>query len=603
MQEAAGTKHVFGSRIGRRLILLFVGCSLLPLAVFAFIALEQVSARLAAEADRTLHYAAKSAGMDLGSRVLAQTEELEVAANLVEDQGAADLAARLATWLGSRFASISRVDPNGSTRLIGADPRPFPALDGRQLGHLATGKPLLHVRRGEVPLLRLLLGTARAEEFLAAELRNELLFLPENLRSGGSEVFVLTGDGEYLFGSDEQVPDLAPLRDLLLREPSSGIYRWSIGGVPHRACYWRLFLAPQLGCDFVVVQSRPVVLEFAPLYGFQWLFLFTAILTFLLVLYTSLVQIRKTLQPIAALREATQRIAAGDLDARVAVHTDDELGELGRSFDLMTMRLRESIARREATERQLVSARDEALAAARAKADFLTNVSHELRTPLTSILVYSELLDRGHVAGEEATEFMGAIAEQAQHLHRIVEQVLDLTGTTAWAPAATDLRATVRAALAELPEAGRRRITLRIAGDLPRVAGVHERLVQLWQHLIDNALRFSPEATSVELEAFRGRGAVVVRVVDHGRGIARADLQRIFDPFCQITEDMLTGKSAGVGLGLTIARNIVDRLGGSIRVDSTLGEGATFTVELPEWSADQAGAGVAAASSEPAAVC
>lgn len=586
MHGSQSSSQVLGSRIGRRLIALFISCALFPLAVFAYVALTQVSSQLTAETEKTLHIAAKAAGMDFASRAMSLAADFALAREFVSNAASpGDLARQaLAHHLQVHFAAIFQSGPNGNMQLLGSAPHRLRPLTAKEREHLTTGKLLLCVEllAPGKPLFSMVQRIAgNDEDLLVAELRNEKLFDAGNLQANGADVMILASDAQLLFSSADEVPEQTTLLHELRRSSASGNFTWQLRGEPQRAFYWRLFMQPQLGTDILVVQSRPAHLDLAPLRGFQWLFLCTAVLTLLFVLATSLVQIRRTLQPIAILRTATQQVAAGNLSAPVPIQSRDEFGELARSFDSMTRQLNENIQRRAVTEQQLVAARDQALAAARAKADFLTNVSHELRTPLTSILVYSEMLATGDTEPAVHDEFVSVIASQARHLNGLVEQVLDLTTSGSWETEPVHLTWTMQTAVATLPATRRARLRLVAPEALPQVQGATDRLVQLWLLLFDNALKFSAGETPVEVEARQLDDSIEVAITDHGCGIAAADQKRIFEPFCQLTEDILTAKAAGVGLGLTLAQNIVERLHGSITVHSVVGQGSTFCVRLP----------------------
>lgn len=578
----AGALPTLTSRMGRRMILMFVASALLPLATFASLAMVQVTRRLDQNIDESLHRAAKDSGMVLAGRLMALFADLDLArAASAQELAAGPVGERLR----ERFRAVYLIEGDR----IGAvfhgvpaqDPAPFTEQERR---HLAGKDQLLRVdlARGRAPSLTLLRRIA-ARRFLAAEIRNDAFFDPEELRVRGTEVLVYDRACAYLFGSVEEPAGGAALAAGLARNPASGTIAWQISGEPHCGRYWRLFLKPRIGMDLILVQSLPGTVALAPLRGFQWLFAGITGATLLLVAGLGLIQIRRTMSPIAQLQAATERVASGDLGATVPVEAKDELGDLARSFNSMTRQLQENIRRREVVEAQLVGARDQALAAAAAKAEFITNVSHELRTPLTSILAFSELLASNVVGDEDQrAQFLGIIEDQALRLKGIVDNVLDLTAGGRWDLRPVDLGAGLREAIGAIEVTERGRIELMLPSGQPSVLGVPDRLVQLWRHLLDNAIKFSPAGTPIEVRAAESGRHVSVEIRDHGVGIEPADLGRIFEPFRQVGRDIMTDKAPGVGLGLTLARNIVERSGGRIEVESALGAGSTFRVLLPQ---------------------
>ncbi len=587
-----GIADIAASRFGRRLLGLLLGCALLPLAGFAWLSVTKVSSQLWLDAEKGLHISVKSLGMDLAERLSRLRTDFEIARAEWNSRGAGALrtvSPTLRERLTAQFRSIHVFDGAAASVELGDPPLPFEPLEARERDHLSKGRPLVRaaVREPGGEAVTWLVHRAddgtRSGDLFVAEIHPNTLWDSEGLFAGGAEIMVLGEDGEVLHSSVAERPAAGLLRATLAKDPASGTFEWSVAGEPHLARYWRLFLRPQLGLDWVVVQSRPTASVLAPLFGFQRFFALFALLTLLVVVTASLVQVRRTLGPIAELEEATRKVAAGEFAARVEITTSDEIGELGRSFNAMTDRLVENIRRREQTEKALVTARDEALAAGRAKAEFLTNVSHELRTPLTSILSSSEILRT--YPDEDPTmraEFLTMIVDQAQHLTMLIDKVLELSsGKDELDRVPLDLAETLHWSIQVLPPRTRARVRLQIVDELPSVAGAHDRLVQLWLHLIDNAAKFSPPDTSIDVVASARDGVCVVEVRDRGVGIATADLERIFEPFCQVGRDILTEKAPGTGLGLTLARSVAERHGGRIEVESSLGVGSTFRVVLP----------------------
>ncbi|GAB4141401.1 MAG: hypothetical protein Fur0037_08210 [Planctomycetota bacterium] len=576
--------RVLTSRIGLRIIALCVACVLLPVMAFAWFAMVEVSDHLNADAEETLHRSAKFAGMNVAASIDNLVTDLALARSALLDptpdpgSGPEDLAAG---FLES-FRSLVAIERGRTWRALGERDDDIAPPNADEARHLSSGRPLLRVRtrRGEPPRVSLLTSDADGV-LLAGVIRVEKLFDVENLRSNGAEVMVLSNDLAYIHGSVPQGTDTSSLGEALAANPSSGSLEWTLDGVPHVAYYWRMFLRPQYGTDLIVVQSRDRESVYAPLRDFRWLFAWSSALALILMTATALTQLRRTLNPIANLTRATRELAEGNLETSVPVEGRDEFGELAVSFNRMTGQLREQIRRREETERALIAARDEALAAARAKAEFLTNVSHELRTPLTSILAYSELLLRFPNEDEaERREFLAVISEQSARLNTLIDRVLDLSASHAWTMGKVLVEETLREAVSMLPEGPRARIRLELAPGLQPIHGNHERLVQLWGLLIDNACKFSPEREPVIVRAGVLR-EITVSVTDRGGGISREDQDRIFTPFSQVGRDILTEKAQGVGLGLTLARNIAEKHGGRIWVESEPGRGSTFSVALP----------------------
>jgi signal transduction histidine kinase len=242
------------------------------------------------------------------------------------------------------------------------------------------------------------------------------------------------------------------------------------------------------------------------------------------------------------------------------------------------------LARREAE-----SARMEAELANRAKGDFLAAMSHELRTPLNAIAGYVELLQlgiHGEVTEEQRTSLERVRANQ-QHLLRLINDVLafakveagqlelDLTDFDA-----AELLHTILPLIA--PQAAAKRIDFGVDECPPGflAAGDLERVRQILLNLVGNAIKFTPPGGKVTLSCRAQGECVAFSVSDTGPGIADGQQRSIFDPFMQV-ERRLSNPREGVGLGLAISADLAHALNGSITVESTLGEGSTFTLELP----------------------
>ena len=220
----------------------------------------------------------------------------------------------------------------------------------------------------------------------------------------------------------------------------------------------------------------------------------------------------------------------------------------------------------------------------RLKSDFAAAASHELRTPLTTIRGYAELLrERLGTADPDVGEAVDAIARQTTHLQRLVGNLLREARLEHGDPQAVDEPTSVAVVLEEV----RRgfpgtidRIRLRVERDLPSVALDPIALHEIVANLVDNALKYSPPGSPVDVDAGIDGDALVIRVQDDGRGIPPGDLPRIFDRFTQI-DGSSTRTHGGVGLGLHLVRELTRRAGGDVGVESEVGRGTTFTVRIP----------------------
>jgi len=224
----------------------------------------------------------------------------------------------------------------------------------------------------------------------------------------------------------------------------------------------------------------------------------------------------------------------------------------------------------------------------RLKDDFVTTVTHELRTPLTSIRAFSEiLLDNPDLETDERARYLRIIVEETERLTRLINQVLDLSklesGRAEWHVTDVDIADVVRDSVAETAALFREkgaRLVVHVPQDLPAVAADRDRVVQVMLNLLSNAAKFChPQHGRVEVAVCTQDSALRVDVRDNGFGIAPEDQQGIFEKFRQGGE-VLTNRPQGTGLGLPISQQIVDHLGGRLWVESSPGEGTTFSFTL-----------------------
>ena len=220
------------------------------------------------------------------------------------------------------------------------------------------------------------------------------------------------------------------------------------------------------------------------------------------------------------------------------------------------------------------------------KSDFVATVSHELRTPLTSIYGFAETLMRGDVefSDVERATFLGYIASESERLINIVDDLLSVarleTGTLRLNVEETDVGAVAGEVVARAQEhAERWEFELDVPSAGVIVEADREKLSQVLQSLVDNAVKFSPEGGRISISARRRPESAEVRVSDQGVGIPRADHQRIFSKFYR-AESAGPGVH-GTGLGLFLARGLLLAMGGRIWVESKEGQGSTFVFELP----------------------
>jgi two-component system, OmpR family, phosphate regulon sensor histidine kinase PhoR len=256
----------------------------------------------------------------------------------------------------------------------------------------------------------------------------------------------------------------------------------------------------------------------------------------------------------------------------------DRLAEQNRLLADQALRLQHLLE----TEHNTV---DELRELNRMKNEFVAVVSHELRTPVTSLIGYAKTLQAPGFAEDPdlRQEFLERMERQGDRLVRLVENLLTAARIESRQLPIVIARVHFEDLVREIveglgPEA--ERVKTDIPPDVPVLHTDRELLARVLSNLLDNALKYSPDASVCEIGARGDSAAVLFWVLDHGIGIAPNDTTRIFERFYQV-DSSSTRTFRGAGLGLSLVQELVQRLGGSINVESSPGEGSRFTVTLP----------------------
>lgn len=290
--------------------------------------------------------------------------------------------------------------------------------------------------------------------------------------------------------------------------------------------------------------------------------------------------------PIVSWQQGVKHIAAISIfTAIIGLLVLLRLAGLVRAVE--SARRSERLARREAEQaQQLLSYQNQQLVELdRLKDEFVSSVSHELRTPLTSISGYVELLKEDEI-DDERRDYLGIVERNADRLLGLVSDLLFSArlqdGRLELERTDVDLTRIVADAVASArPRADAAQVTLRLQSEeVPAVSGEPDRLAQLLDNLVSNAIKFTPPGGVVEVRLFARRGNACVQVSDTGIGIPEEERERLFERFFR-SQTALERQIQGTGLGLYISKAIVEAHGGRIGVRSDDGQGTTFVVELP----------------------
>jgi signal transduction histidine kinase len=259
-------------------------------------------------------------------------------------------------------------------------------------------------------------------------------------------------------------------------------------------------------------------------------------------------------------------------------------------LEMMNQQLQENATELEMQTDELEAARNEAEAANRAKSDFLAVMSHELRTPLNAIGGYADLLldgVRGFLSPEQRAD-VERIKRSGQHLLSLINDILNFAKLEAGSVEFNVADTRVSGVLQSLEELMRPQIDTKPLSFLQQpppedvlVRADEEKFRQVLVNLVTNAVKFTDAGGLVAVECDADASNVRIVVRDTGRGIPSEHLGRIFDPFVQVDRERTPRSQQGVGLGLSISRDLARGMGGSLTVSSTLGQGTAFTLTLP----------------------
>ncbi len=314
----------------------------------------------------------------------------------------------------------------------------------------------------------------------------------------------------------------------------------------------------------------------------------------LLAIGVLLLVIRIIVEPLRRMARSAELIAAGDLNQRVRTRSRDEIGVLAHSFNMMAQSLDARDRRIQDNRHALERSNRELKKLDQKKSEFLANMSHELRTPLNAIIGFSEVLrDRcfGYINQKQA-EYVEDIHESGKHLLSLINDILDLSkieaGMMTIERSPFDLESLLHGSISMVREkAAKRRIGIRVeTGQLPPFIEADERKVkQIVYNLLSNSVKFTSDGGHITLSGTMKGDEIEVSVEDDGIGIDEPDFERVFSKFEQID----SGESRhyeGSGLGLALARSMVELHGGKIAVASELGRGSRFTFTLPVGTPD-----------------
>jgi two-component system OmpR family sensor kinase len=305
----------------------------------------------------------------------------------------------------------------------------------------------------------------------------------------------------------------------------------------------------------------------------QGLFILIGLVMILFIALASRKVITVGLRPLATVEETAERIAEGDLTARLPdVKPNTEVGRLVNTLNMMLGRIEESFSARVDSESKLRR--------------FVADASHELRTPITAIRGFAELHRQGAVTGEEKTkELIGRIENESKRMGSLVEDLLllaRLDQSREMKAEPVNLSKLVSDAVESARAAGPNHlVNFNKSDDEIYALGDNDRIHQVVANLLANARTHTPVGTKIDVSVTQSEDGVRIRIADNGPGLSEKDQTRIFERFYRADASRVRTDGEGTGLGLSIVDAVMRAHAGQVSVESELGKGATFTLFFP----------------------
>lgn len=271
---------------------------------------------------------------------------------------------------------------------------------------------------------------------------------------------------------------------------------------------------------------------------------------------------RKIVNPIKKITDATKKVASGDFTIELETKRNDEIGELTHNFNKMVKELN-SI---------------ECL-----QKDFINNVSHEIKTPISSIQGFAKLLEADDLSKEERKEYAEIIKEESDRLLYLSTNILKLAKLEnqerIMNKTKFNIAEQIRRTISVLePKWKEKNIKFNVSLKEQEFWGEKDLMYQVWMNIIENSIKFSKQDGQIDVKMKTNQDSIIVEIKDYGIGMEEEEAKKIFDRFYQVDK---SHTKPGAGLGMTIAKKIVELSGGKIEVTSKLNESTTFIVTLP----------------------
>ena len=403
-------------------------------------------------------------------------------------------------------------------------------------------------------------------------------------------------DQRYRVVYRSQTPESAIGMDLSNSEFFSALQNQNTGLVVVRSSIdsvERVYGLGRVGkTGYIVMVGIPSTILYASAWRQLMVYSVVGLIVVLCTMTGALLIARSIARPVRLLNLAAEEFGGGNFSARAPTEGHDEMSRLGMNFNSMAERLQKRAARLAEIDRL--------------KSEFVSTVSHELRTPLTTIKALTRLLMRDGLEEKKRREYVETISVECDRQIDFVLNMLDLSRIEGGVLRVTHERVEVDEVISsvvksEARSAEKRGHEVRVEPqpEVPPVCADPKELRRVLSNIVENAIKYTPDGGRIILSASAEESHVVITVTDNGRGIPAEDMPFLFDKFhrgrpAPHSAAMAEGTTnaefledadvSGVGLGLYLARNVMERMGGRISVESEVGRGSTFKLHLPLWN-------------------
>ena len=570
----------FNTRVARRIFTLFIICSILPVSIFGIISYIHVRTQLINQGNITLQLESKSLALSFYEKLDFLRSELrfiDAFYQINPDDLNAGRSGILAGKIEEYFQALAILNDDKLRNVYGEIEQPL-QISREEWDYLRSGKVLLSRQyiagKPSGLFMCLALNTAASgQDVLIGKINQEFIFDVEERKPPLTELFITDRSDSLLFSSIRGFSSSADLFDKEASVSPSGNFDWQYGDHDYIACYSSLFLKPNFYFnEWIVVLAELKSDVLTPMRNFKNFFTFTMVFTLGMVFFLSINLIQRNMVPIEVLKEATRKISEGSFGHRVNIESGDEFESLGRDFNEMSSKLKES-------QDLLINA-----AKMSTMGQMAAGIMHEIKQPLTAIYGNIELALLG-ISNENSTrDRLKIVLKAVDRLNSILEKFRSFSSRPKEIVGDVSLNHTVHQ-IYELMEHELRlkniNCVMEIEDNLSPVLGDEQELQQVISNLMVNARDALEDNDNndrrIVIKTASSEEKVYLSIDDNGSGIPEDIRDRIFDPF-------FTTKSSdkGTGLGMAIIQSILHHHNAVINLESEAGKGTKFTITFPK---------------------